>query len=249
MKLVFYPSHFFERATMAATGTDPAFPLNHVSDRDIEALWKDSGFSGTRVLSGQWAGSPDPFPPVGDWLIPPGHGLVGVTLSLESSANGSAWTARDSFTPSTTAAVNRAIPSGPFTFEWWRMTMIGAGSAPYLAELILSKSVTMPFGPSIGGFRDGVRSEVVRRVTTGGTVRKSRYWGPRWRASYTVRDILPADWATLIADVAPIVDAKFCYMTDADGVLRYVEVLEPDWLGEAAPIDRRDVSLELQAVA
>jgi hypothetical protein len=247
MQPVFYPAHFFEGSTVTVTGEATGFSKDHLSDRDIVTVYQDSGTAGTRILMAQWTNT-EPRPSVDTWIIPAQHGLVGTTLSLESSVNGTTWTVRDTYVPTTTAVIRRVIPGGPHAAGWWRLTLTGAIGAPYLAELFLTRAVTLPRSTNYET-RDGLVSEVARFVTPGGSVRKSRRWGPRWFAQYTIAAITLADWDVLMAAVFPIIDARCFYLTDMYGTLRYAELLDSRWEGALMPIERRTVSLALQAAA
>src|SRR4029453_18922127 len=136
MHPVFYPAHFFEGSTVTVTGEATGFSKDNLSDRDIVTLYQDTGTAGTRVLTAHWT-SATAAPAVNTWIIPAQHGLVGVALSLESSPDGSTWTARDTYTPTTTATIQRAFTA--ITADWWRLTLMGA-TVPYLAELFLTQA-------------------------------------------------------------------------------------------------------------
>jgi hypothetical protein len=244
MHPVFYPAHFFEGSTVTVTGEATGFSKDNLSDRDIVTLYQDTGTAGTRALTAHWT-SAMAAPAVNTWIIPAQHGLVGVALSLESSPDGSTWTVRDTYTPTTTATIQRAFTA--ITADWWRLTLTGA-TVPYLAELFLTQAVTFPRSTNYET-RDGLISDVQRQVTPGGTVRKCRRWGPRWFAQYTITAIELADWDTLLATTFPLVDARCFYMTDMYGTLRYAELLDPTWSGDLMPIERRTLRLALQAAA
>jgi len=243
-KPVFYPVSFLEASTIMVDGAAEGFPADALGDRDVEQLWKDSE-GGARQITAQWTDA-DP-PAVDTWILPAGHGLVGAPLTLESSGDGAAWTARDSVTPTSAATLARTL-AVPVTAAWWRLTMTTAAAA-YLAELYLTAAVPLPWAPSIGSLSDGLVGDVTRVVTPGGVVRKSRHWGLRWRASWTIADIDVPDWDRITAAIYPVLEGRFCYVRDHDGVLRWVELLEPQWLADAAAVSRRNLRLELQEVA
>jgi hypothetical protein len=244
---VFYPTHVLEGSTVTVTGETVGFEARHLSDRDVQSLYLDTGFSGTRTILAQWTAS-DPVPAVDTWIVPAGHGLVGVALSLQSSPDNAAWTTRDTITPVTTAAIFRPLPGGPYTLAWWRLTMTGATSAPYLSELYLTQGFPVPLSPLLNG-TDGLVSDVTRIVTPGGFVRLGRNWGPRWHASWTLPMWTASQWATALVSVFPIIDAKPFYLTDVDGVLRWVTLEAPAWLGTGVIPTVRDLQLVLEAAA
>lgn len=243
-KPVFYPVSLLEDSTIGVEGAAEGFPADALGDRDVEVLWKDTT-GGTRHITAQWTGANPPA--VDTWILPAGHGLTGATVSLESSPDGAAWTVRDTTTPPSAATLARTLVA-PVTAAWWRLRMTTAAAA-YLSELYLTAAVPLPFAPSIGDLEDGLIGEVVRRVTPGGVVRKSRQWGQRWKARWTIADIDVPDWNRITAAIYPVLEGRFCYVRDHDGVLRWVELLQPQWLADAAAVSRRNLSLDLQEVA
>jgi hypothetical protein len=244
---VFYPTHFLEGSTVTVSGEAVGFDGDHLSDRDIQSLWMDTAFAGSRIIRANWTAT-DPIPAVDTWIIPAGHGLVGVALSLQSSPDNVTYTQRDLVTPSTTAAIIRPLPGGAYTFPWWTLVMTGAASAPYLSELYLTQGFPVPLSPGLRG-TDGFISNVNRVVTPGGFVRMARNWGPRWSASWTLPLWSATQWATSLASVFPIVDAKPFYLTDVDGILRWVTLEAPTWLGTGVIPTVRDLQITLQAAA
>ena len=244
MKPVFYPSSFLEGSTVTVEGAAEGFPADALSDRDVELLWKDT-VGGTRFLKGQWT-TPAPIPAVDTWILPTGHGLAGAPLTLSSSVDGSTWTPRDTVTPASSGTLLRTL-AAPITAGWWALTMETTAAA-YLSELYLTAGVALPYAPSMQSLEDGLVGDVTRRITPGGVVRKSRHWGQRWRAQWTFIDIDVPKWEELLASVYAVLEGRFCYLRDHNGIIRFVELLEPAWIGEAAAVSRRDVRVGLQEV-
>jgi hypothetical protein len=244
---VFYPTHFLEGSTVTVPGAAVGFEANNLSDRNVQSLWMDTAFAGSRSILAHWTSS-DPVPAVDTWIIPAGHGLVGVGLSLQSSPDNVTFTPRDTVTPSTTAAINRSLVGGPYTFPWWALVMTGATAASYLSELYLTQGIPVPLSPLLNGM-DGLVSDVTRIVTPGGFVRLARNWGPRWHASWTLPMWTASQWATALTSVFPIIDAKPFYLTDVDGILRWVTLVAPTWLGTGVIPTVRDLQLVLEAAA
>jgi hypothetical protein len=244
---VFYPAHYLAGSTVTVTGEDPNYPAYNLSDRGIVELWKDNGFSGFRIIQAQWTGV-TPIPAWDTWIIPNNHGLVGVACSLQTSPDGSAWTIIDAVTPTTTKTIKRTI--APVSPAWMRLVMSGASAAPYMAELYISKAVVLPISAKYNS-SDGVLSDVTRRITPGGVVRKAKNWGPRFYASYQLPWISEdsGDWKALMDAIFTVLDSRFCYMTDILGQLQFVELTDPKWTGVMTPIRARQLTLTLQAVA
>ena len=244
MKPVFYPGSFLEESAIFVDGAAEGFPAEALGDRDIELLWKDT-VGGTRTIRAQWTGVSGP-PAVDAWILPAGHGLAGTAVTLQSGPDGASWTTRDSVTPSSSGTLLRTLPA-PITAAWWRLVMT-TGPAAYLSELYLTAGVALPYAPSMQSLEDGLVGDVTRRITPGGTVRKSRHWGQRWRANWTFIDIDVPKWEELLASVYAVLEGRFCYLRDHNGIIRFVELREPAWMGEAAAVSRRDVRVELQEV-
>jgi hypothetical protein len=244
---IFYPTHLLEGSTVTVSGSAVGFDANNLSDRNVQSLWMDTAFVGSRTILAHWT-STDPVPAVDTWIVPAGHGLVGVSLSLQSSPDNATYTQRDLVTPATTVAINRPLSGGPYTAPWWSLVMTGATGPPYLSELYLTQGIPVPLSPLLAG-EDGAVSDVTRVVTPGGFVRMARNWGPRWQASWTLPMWSASQWATALASVFPIIDSKPFYLTDVDGVLRWVTLMAPTWLGTGAIPTVRDLQIVLQAAA
>lgn len=246
---VFYPTHFFEGCILTVTGQATGFESYYLNDRDVAALWMDSAFSGTRTVTGHWTSTGTP-PDVERLIIPAGHGLAGTTLTVQSAPEpGSSWSTRGTITPLTNDDVVLPMSAGAFNAPWWRVQIAGATAAPYAAEFYLTAGVAMERGSNYDGGNDGAISGITRRVSIGGTVRKSRQWGPRWYGEYTIPGITEDNWSAWITTVFPVLDHTFCYMVDDYGVLRFVELLDAQQTAAFVPILRRTPRLRLQAVA
>lgn len=205
-------------AVVTTTGAAAAgYPTRRLYDRDVGVRWRDGG-TGTRdVLIDQGATGTQP---VDTLIISAAHNLAGITATLDSGPTSGALTTRATFTVG--SGLHRQTIPARYD-RWWRLRFAGTTVAPEAAEIVLSLAVPFPSSPVLRGQDVGQLANVVDLESYGGFE-----WGLargpiRWTAMYPLialdqssRDALVGAYVTLDGG------AKHCYLTDGDGVTRWV---------------------------
>ena len=241
---ILYPGNLLAPPSIVtATGTAAGFPLRRLYDGEIGLPWKDSA-SGTRqIILDQGATGARAIDTV---IFAAGHNLAGLTVSLDSAPDGSAWTQRALFT--VTAGVHRQ--SVPIRLErWWRLNIVAPSVAPAIAEVVFTAALALPVAPVLRGQDVGQLSNVVDLESYGGMEWGLARGAVRWTSLYplvamdqTSRDALVTAHRTLAGG------AQHCYLTDVDGVTRWVNWSDRQ-LRFASPLQHRyDVVLSFREV-
>jgi hypothetical protein len=245
-KPVAYVVNILERGPVTTTGSDPATPVGRLIDRRVVLPWRDAAQTGTRTIQGDQGtiGAPEPWD---TWILPPGHSLAGATLTVESSIDLAAWTIRDTLTGAS-GLVIRPLPAGAVTARGSRLNMANLGAIPSLSELLFTRRIEFPV-QSTYDMEAGLFGDVIRQASRGGTKTRAKRSGPCWRASYTLRDLTPADRDGFLATFSALeASAKFFYLTDHLGVTRWVEWVNPEALFTPAPIESETIVLQFEEV-
>jgi hypothetical protein len=215
--------------TLTVTGEDAGYPKTNLFDRDASAPYKDTSASGTRILHVDQGASGTQA--VSGWGIASTplstHNLTGASLSLESSPDNSAWTVRDSLTPSSTDTLARTIAS--LVARYWRLTITGAGAAPQVPEWLLSQAFSLSMGPSDQEFTRGRRPNHVTHEALSGQ-RWSVVRGPRrWVQTYSINDLTTAEQTAWLAFYEGIQGGALPFLLlDEDGVARWARLVTAD---------------------
>jgi hypothetical protein len=245
-KPVAYVLNVLERGPVTTTGSDAATPVGRLTDRRVILPWRDSATTGTRYVTGDQGttGAPVPWD---TWILPEGHNLAGVTLTVETSPDMSAWTARDTLTGAAGLLI-RPLPPGAVTARGARLAMSNLGAVAQLAELLFTQRIEFPV-QSTYEMEAAEFGDVIRQVSRGGTKTKAKRYGPCWRAQYTLRDLTPADRDAFLAAFDTLeASAKFFYLTDHLGVTRWCEWVNPEALFTPAPIESETIVLQFEEV-
>jgi hypothetical protein len=121
--------------SLSAGAEDAAYPLYRLYDRRIGRLFKASGASDLAVLVDQGASGAQA---VDRLLIPSGHNLSGMALSLEHSSDGSSWTPAVAAWTGASGLIDKPFTS--VASRYWRFKVTGPASPPELAELFLTST-------------------------------------------------------------------------------------------------------------
>jgi len=204
-------------AVVTTTGAAPGFPARRLMDGDIGLLWRDSA-AGTRdvVVDGGVAKTVDTI------LLGAGHNCAGCTVEVLSGATVGGVASRTTFTVSDPATPHRHAFT-PATDRWWIVRITSPSLAPAVPELVLSIGVPFPSPPVLRGHEIGQRSQVIDLESYGG-YEWNLVRGPvRWTASYPLVQMTPAERDTMLAAHRALDGgARACYLTDSEGVTRWV---------------------------
>jgi hypothetical protein len=204
-------------SVVTTTGAAAGFPNRRLYDGDIGLLWRDSA-AGTRdiTVDGGFARTIDTV------ILGAGHTLAGLTVTVLSGATAGGVTSRTSFTVGDPGVPHRH-PFGPVTDRWWVVRVASPSLAPAIPELVLSLGTPFPSSPVLRGHEVGQRSQVIDLESYGG-YEWNLVRGPvRWTASYPLLQMTPAERDTMLAAHRALDGgARACYLTDGEGVTRWV---------------------------
>lgn len=247
MTPVFYGVNLLDAPSIVTvSGEATGKPKERLFDRDIGLPYQDSASAGTRTdpKVDQGAGGTQA---VDTWAIAAGHNLSGAPLSLESSPDDTNWTVRDSLTPSGNGLIFRSIAS--VTARYWRHQII-PGAAPSMAEFFLTQAVTLASGYlSENGMEQGLLGNVLEHQSRAGYVWEASLGPERWVAKYPLRNLSAADKTAMEALFRTIkAGAKFLWIKDADGVVRWVKWESFQLRFSAVPVVKWDLDVAFTEV-
>jgi hypothetical protein len=242
MTPIFYGLNILETWTVTVSGEAAGKPKERLFDRDVGLPWQDTSSAGDRILKA--ARGAQPAQSLDTWAVAAGHNLSGATLTWESSPDDAIWTVRDTFVPSDASAILRSI--SPLTFDFWRLKITGASTAPSISELFFTLKVAVTGYLSENGMRQGLVGNVAVQMSVAGYVWGAQLGVERWAATYPLRELTTADKAALEALFQALKGGtKFLWVKDADGVVRWVrwETVELGFF--PVPVDRWMLDVEL----
>lgn len=247
---IFYPANRVEEGTLTVTGEATAGLKENLRDRNIRRAYQDSAPTGNR----DWVVDlgVGVTKPVDTWAVPPGHNFGGVLLEFATSADAVVFTTQESFTPAggSTAVILRK-QGAVFNTRAYRLRAVSPSQAPKFHELWFSRSLTLPFGPTEGEGGVGEQMNLSRLESSSGFVAVQKLGPSRWRAEYLIRDLLDApDRDGLVSMIRTDLagGAKPCFLTDHEGLHRYVELQVDELFFTFVPIFRNDLVLRVRAV-
>lgn len=216
---VLYPGNLLEVGTVTVSGADADFPQERLYDRDVALEYRDDANSGNREIQNELATAR----PLDTWIVPPGHNLAGVSLTLRSSTD--AFVSVDVVRDTVVVADDGII--GPrsvlqYSTKWTKLRAASPTSAPTLTELILSLGYPIP-SPLKRRYVRAIHGNVSRFVSTTGAVWKAKRGPSRWRGEWEIlatdseRDVVDAAFAAAEDGAKPF------YLTDVEGIARWVE--------------------------
>lgn len=132
----------FKDGALTATDTAAGYDVMNVIDYRTYTFWKAAS-AGTKYITVD-CGSDKSADSLG--II--GHNLktANATVSIESSPDNAVWTERlAGFTPTSDKAFVKLFTQA--TARYWRLKLIAASTAPYLAAVLLGNKLQFPFPP------------------------------------------------------------------------------------------------------
>lgn len=142
-KIITYTRNILENSTVTSLPTGEAsYPTYHLYDRRLGRNFQSSAASSTTVSIDQGAVTSYE---VDALVIPSGHNLDGLTISLDSSSNGSSWTTIETWAQSGSGQIYKTFTAT--TARYWRLVINSPVSKPYLGEMFLTKSYAWDRNP------------------------------------------------------------------------------------------------------
>jgi hypothetical protein len=216
--------------TLSAGTENAAYPLYRLSDRDIGKTFRTTAAVTTTVKVDQGASN---IQAIDRLLVPVGHNLSGMALSISWSDNDGAYTnAVTPWTQPDAALINKEWTS--ISHRWWKFTITSPGSIPQIAELFLTATYTWerPASRPTGAF-DPVFN-VERLQTSGGGVRYLKHGDPKRQRQYSCNARSDAQRTNLLALNDAWAACNPFWLCDHEGVWIYGELSAPIDMSEAA---------------
>ncbi len=158
-----------------------SYPIYRLYDRDIGKLFKAVSSATLEILVDQGiAGTV-----VDRMLIPPGHNLSGMVLSLQSSTNGSTFATVYSCTQADTALINATFATD--IKQYWKLAITSPTTVPQIPELFLTRDYNWESDPHLYGIGSLENVFNVKNdVTAGGQDRFLVFGNPKKQRNYKV---------------------------------------------------------------
>lgn len=230
-----YVVNILEASAVTAAGAVTTKPVTRVYDRAIGPEYEDSATTGDRWIAADQIGTLE----YDTMLVAPGHNLSGETVHAETDS-GSGFTSRGSVVPTTAYAFKVTLNTGLVSHDKARLRVTTPAVAMRVTELFFAKAIEFPFNFA-DDIVDGDLGNVARFEDYGGTPWKNRRGPDRWQVSGVVTDltrtqrlVMRTIWTGSVSGTKPFFLLE--YLSDAAGVLRYVEWVEADAQGRGVPM-------------
>jgi hypothetical protein len=167
--------------SLSTGSASTSYPLYRIYDRDIGRLFKAGSSATLEILINQGTAGTV----VDRMLIPPGHNLIGMALSLQNSTNGSTFATVYSCTQADTALINATFATD--IRQYWRLVITSPATAPQIPELFLTRDYTWESDPhlySVGSL-DNIFN-VENDIAAGGQDRFMVFGNPKKQRNYKV---------------------------------------------------------------
>ena len=221
-KIVTYVDNLLEDGTVTVSpAADSSYPAYRLYDRHIGRSFKfGSVVNPSTIKIDQGAtGSTE----IDTIIIPNGHNLDGLTLTLEYSENNSDWTQADQWSQSGTGNIQRTFTAA--TKRYWRLSVASPSSAPSLYELFLTKSYTWERNPEELDRINFPEFNVVRVQDAGGRPRFIELGEAREYREYSLYKISGDHRTAIVALNNSWAGKNPFWMKDVDGSLIYGELV------------------------
>jgi hypothetical protein len=223
-KVKTHTRNILENSTVTSSPTgETSYPTYHLYDRRIGRNYQASAASTTTISIDQGAVTSYE---VDTLIIPSGHNLTGLVLSLDSSPNNSTWTTQSTWTQSGSGQIHKTFTA--VTVRYWRLVITSPASKPYLGELYLTKSYEWDRNPKELDRGNYPMFNVQRLEDSGGRPRYIELGDKREIREYEL-EFISGTHRTSIVDLNTAWAAKNpFYMLDTDGnTLLFVELTSP----------------------
>ena len=242
-QLKLYYQNYFESATVWVTSENASFPKYRLYDRAQGLLFKGASHPNPFQITTDF-GASGPYPNIDTLILGKNHNLVGLTLSLWYSNNGSDWFSTTSWTAIT--GINRQSFIGA-QHRYWTITITAPASDPEIGELFLTKLFSFERNPNLG-YGYGKQKNINRLESKAGYAQKTKWGDTRNRRIYhltKMEDLQRIDIETFEDAIDSI---KNFYIEDLEGNLFFADLPEllPDFVAE--PIGRWGLDFLVQEV-
>jgi len=176
-------------------------------------------------------------------IIPAGHNLNGLVLTLKKMVDDESLTQVDSWTADE-LMINRSFTEASARF--WRLEIASPSSAPELAEMFLGKMFEFERNPD-WGFSEGDHKNIYRDETRSGKVRLVKLGDPRRSRNYELKNIGSTQRADFEAWDRHAEGIKSIVLEDVNGNVFFSELMG-DLMFRSSHEDRHETTLDLLEV-
>lgn len=142
-KIITYNKNILEDGTVTVSPAENAsYPAYRLYDRLLGRLFKFGSAINPSTIHVDQGTAPIEIDTL---IMPTGHNLTGLTLTLEYSDNNSAWTTAKSWSQSGNTQIEQSFTAS--THRYWRLSIASPSTAPQIGELFLTKSYTWDRNP------------------------------------------------------------------------------------------------------
>jgi uncharacterized protein YraI len=223
-KIKTHTRNILENSTVTSSPIgESSYPTYHLYDRRIGRNYQSSAVSTTTISMDQGAVTNYE---VDTLVIPSGHNLTGLSITLSSSSNNVNWTVRSTWTQSGSGQIYKTFTA--VTARYWRLVITSPSSKPYLGEIYLTKSYTWERNPKELDRGNYPMFNVQRMEDSGGRARYVEMGDKREVRNYEL-EFISGTHRTAISDLNTAWAAKNpFYLLDTDGTtLLFVELTSP----------------------
>ena len=221
---IVYATNALEGAVLTLTpdGAVAGKDVARLVDRDIGLECEDAGTSGTRTWHAD-RGLEAEAVTIDAWLFAGSH-YAGVLVTLESSPDNAAWTARGTVTPASDTPQHVLVTPFPCP-RYVRWTVTAPPAPVRFTEVFLSPEQGFSFLPTARHTQEPVHPNTVILSSVSG-----RAWGVqrgarRWAHRYTLTVAPESDRTALYALLDALQDGvRPCWLVDVKGALRWVRL-------------------------
>jgi len=167
--------------SLSTGSASTSYPLYRIYDRDIGKCFHAGSSATLEILINQGTSSTV----VNRLLIPIGHNLLGMALSLQNSTDGVTYATVYSCTQADTALINATFATD--IKQYWKLAITSPATAPQIPELFLTRDYAWESDPhlySVGALDDIFNVE--NDIVAGGQDRFLVHGDPKKQRNYKV---------------------------------------------------------------
>jgi len=200
-----------------------AYPIYRLYDRDIDKIFAFSSASTSMTVTANQGASSDIWVSATRLIIPTGHNLNGLGCCLYYSTDNAAFTSATSWTQANANTIDKSFTSQ--TYRYFKFEIFAATShTGQMPELFLGPDYTFQRNPAYGSMI-GKKTNVLRDETQSGKTRLVKMGDVRKKGTYDLIAVQTSQKEDLQSLVAHTEGAKPLWLTDEEGILTYVEIL------------------------
>jgi hypothetical protein len=223
-KIITYPKNILEDNTVTVTPVENAsFPAYRLYDRILGRLFKFSAADNPSIVHVDQGATGNIA--IDSVIIPAGHNLDGLTITMQFSTDNIAWSTAKSWAQSGAGAICESF--GTATKRYWRMSIASPAAAVEMGELFFTQSYTWARNPVSLDRKMSTKYNVERLMDRSGHPRYIEHGTEKRYRAYFLEKITGSH-RTEIESVDDVWAGKNPFwMKDTDGDLMFGELISP----------------------